>query len=364
MTIHPVFETFELAQQHIKNRTVVAPMSRASATLQGVPTAAMHAYYENFARGGFGIIISEGLYTDNIASQAYPHQPGLVTPEQTDNWASLAAKIKSHGALFIAQLMHAGAISQHLQHTQAPSVIEPLGRKLRSYGGGDGPFPIPAAMSVPDIKAVIAGYVASAQRAALAGFAGIEIHAANGYLLDQFLTDYTNLRDDDYGGTILNRFRIIAEIIAGIKKAVPANFIIGLRLSEGKVNNYTYRWAAGAATAAAILEEVNKAAPSYVHISAEGGTWDTVGFYTTGESLTGMAKRIANKPVIANGGLHDLTIAKRVIEEGHADFIALGKAALANPDWPTHVSNGIPTRDFEHVMGEPFPPVAEADVLV
>lgn len=354
---HPVLETFNLAGRPVKNRVAVSPMSRASATLAGIPTDAMHTYYEQFALGGFGIIITEGLYTDTLASQAYPHQPGMVTPAQIAGWRALTAKVNAHGSLFIAQLMHAGALSQHLLHTLAPSVVTPLGKKLRSYGGGDGPFPIPAAMTLTDIRNVVAGYAAAAKNAVDAGFHGIELHAANGYLPDQFLTAYTNLREDEYGGSIPNRFRIIAESIAAIRKVVPPDFMVGLRLSEGKVNDYHYRWPDGAVTAAAILEEVNKVAPDYVHISGEGSTWEQLGVYDNNESLTGMAKRIVKRPVIANGGLEDLTVSERALREGHADFISLGKAALANPDWPARIAAGQQPVAFEHAMAAPFPPV-------
>lgn len=356
MTQHPVLATYELAQLPVKNRAVVAPMSRASATLQGVPTSAMLAYYENFARGGFGIIITEGLYTDQLASQAYPHQPGIVTPAQIAAWQLSAERVKQHNSLFIAQLMHAGALSQHLPHTLAPSAVTPLGKKMRAYGGGNGPFPTPAAMTAADIHAAVAGYVQAARNAVAAGFHGIEVHAANGYLPDQFLTPYTNLREDAYGGSIPNRFRIIAEIMAGIKAVAPPHFIVGLRLSEGKVNHPAYRWPEGAVTAAVILEEVKKTAPAYVHISGEGSTWEKLGVYGNGESLTQMAKRIVQQPVIANGGLHDLAVAQRALEGGHADLISLGKAALANPDWPARIGAGKPAALFEDDMSLPFPP--------
>jgi 2,4-dienoyl-CoA reductase-like NADH-dependent reductase (Old Yellow Enzyme family) len=356
MTTHPILDTFHLAQYPVKNRAVVAPMSRASATLQGIPTAAMHSYYEKFAQGGFGIIITEGLYTDDIASQAYPHQPGIVTPAQIAGWQELAGKIKAYGSLFIAQLMHAGALSQHLTNTQAPSVVTPLGTKLASYGGGNGPFPIPAAMTVMDIRNTVAGYAAAAKNAVAAGFHGIEVHAANGYLPDQFLTAYTNLRIDEYGGSVPGRFRIIAEIVAAIREVVPAGFIVGLRLSEGKVNDFHYRWPDGAVTAAAILEEVNKVAPDYVHISGEGSTWEKLGVYDNQQSLTGMAKRIVQRPVMANGGFEDLEVANRALREGHTDFISLGKGALANPDLPLRITAGLPLRAFERGMAAPFPP--------
>ncbi|MCW3463976.1 NADH:flavin oxidoreductase [Chitinophaga nivalis] len=354
ISTHPALAPYHIGQQLIKNRMAVAPMSRASATTAGVPTAAMEAYYEKFATGGFGMIISEGLYTDQIASAAYPQQPGIVTPAQVAAWQQLVHTVKAQDTVFIAQLMHAGALSQHLPNTLAPSVVTPLGRKLRSYGGGDGPFPIPAAMTTIDIQQAIAGYAHAAQQAARAGFDGVEIHAANGYMPDQFLTEYTNLREDAYGGTVANRFRIIAEIMAAVKQVVPADFIVGLRLSEGKVNDYSYRWKGGADTARAILEEVRRVQPSYVHISGEGGSWETTGFYETGESLTGLAKQLVQQPVIANGNLGDAAVVDRVLQEGHADFISLGKAALANPDWPERIRRGVPLTTFDRSMSEPF----------
>jgi 2,4-dienoyl-CoA reductase-like NADH-dependent reductase (Old Yellow Enzyme family) len=249
--------------------------------------------------------------------------------------------------------MHAGALSQHLSHTLAPSAIQPLGRKMPEYGGGDGAFPLPHAMTPDDILLVKQGFAQSALHAYKAGFNGVEIHAANGYLLDQFLTDYTNRRDDHYGGTVAYRFRLIAETIAAIRAVVPAGFMIGLRLSEGKVNNLSYRWPEGAAMAREILTEVAKAHPDYVHIAAESGNWERDCLYPDGTSFTSLAKQLTGVPVIANGGLHHPAMAKRVLEAGHGDLIALGKAALANPDWPVRIARGESTIAFHAGMIKP-----------
>lgn len=353
MHTHKIFDPYALQQHVLRNRLVVAPMSRVSATAAGVPTPVMEDYYEAFATGGFGMIITEGIYTDNIASQGYPLQSGIVTPQQVQGWQTIAHKVKQQGALIIAQLMHAGALSQHLIHTWAPSAVQPLGLRMPEYGGGDGPFNFPRAMLLEDIVTVKQGFVQAAQQALAAGFNGVEIHAANGYLLDQFITDYTNLRQDDYGGSITNRFRLIAEIIAAIRAVVPSEFIIGLRLSEGKVNNLRYRWPDGAVTASALLQEVAKAKPDYVHIAAESGNWERDCMYADGSSFTSLAKQIVQVPVIANGGLHEPTRANKVLEEGHADLLALGKAALANSDWPLRVQRGGNTIAFHAGMIKP-----------
>lgn len=331
----PAFSPFTVHGKHLSNRLVVAPMSRVSATLSGMPTPVMKSYYSAFAKGGFGMIITEGLYTDNYFSQAYPHQPGMATIQQGNSWQNITEAVRQYGTVFIAQLMHAGAISQSLSATIAPSAIQPIGRKMPEYGGGEGGFPCPAGMDNQDINHAVDGFVQSAINAHKAGFDGIEIHAANGYLLDQFLTRYANLRNDEYGGAIENRFRIIEQIIQRIREVMPLTFIIGLRLSEGKVNNLYYRWPDGSAMAKAMLEQVNKFRPDYIHIAAESGNWQRDCTYTDGSSFTGLAKQITGLPVIANGGLHDLEKGGEVLSSGQADLLAIGKAALVNPDWPS-----------------------------
>jgi len=355
---HPLFSSFTLQQHQLKNRLAVAPMSRVSARPRGVPSSDMQAYYHAFAEGNFSMIITEGIYTDSAYSQAYPLQPGMVTSEQVNGWKQVVEKVKQEPVLFMAQLMHAGAISQSLSSTLAPSAVQPLGKKMPEYGGGEGAFPLPAAMTIDDIKTATAGFVQAALHAWHAGFDGVEIHAANGYLLDQFITDYTNQRNDEYGGCTHNRFRIIREIIQGIRTQTPASFLIGLRLSEGKVNNLKYRWPEGAAMAREVLREVTDIQPAYTHIAAESGHWQRDCLYTDGTSFTGLARSITGLPVIANGGLSDLSMAEEVLRNGHADLLAIGKAALADPHWPLHTLNGHAVRPFHPRMIRPSATIA------
>jgi 2,4-dienoyl-CoA reductase-like NADH-dependent reductase (Old Yellow Enzyme family) len=350
---HPGFASFILGNHLLKNRFVVAPMSRVSATSEGIPTDNMKRYYTAFALGGFSMIITEGLYTDLLYSQAYPNQPGMVTRRQLDAWKSITSSVHRHNVTFIAQLMHAGGISQYLPVTKAPSALQPLGRRMAEYGGGDGIFHLPQEMTDTDIRETIGGFVQSARNAYRAGFNGVEIHAANGYLLDQFLTPYINLRKDRWGGTLQNRFRIIKEIITSIRKEVPEGFIIGLRLSEGKVNHLSYRFPAGAVDAKAILEEVNTVKPDYVHIAAETGNWQRDCTYPDGSSYSGLARQITGVPVIANGGLHQLDIGKKVLLGNHADLLALGSAALADHAWPDKIARGIVPIPFRRCFIKP-----------
>jgi 2,4-dienoyl-CoA reductase-like NADH-dependent reductase (Old Yellow Enzyme family) len=346
------FDRVHLANHDLPSRFVVAPMTRLSATAQGVPTDEMGHYYEAFAKGGFAAIITEGVYTDTVASICSHHQPGIVTEEQVQAWQSITQRIKRFSTVFICQLMHAGGLSQVLTHTLAPSAIKPLGQKLTSVDGM-GDFPVPTAMSQTDINAVIAGYVIAAQNAVRAGFDGIELHAANGYLPDQFLTAYSNNRTDQYGGSVTNRFRFIAEVLVAIRTAVPADFIVGLRLSEGKVNNLAYRWEEGAEMAEAVFAEVKIAAPDYLHMAAEGGGWQRECLYADGRSSTSIARQLLDCPVIANGGLHDLTLADSILQDGHGDLLAIGRYAIANPDFPAKVKRGKLLVPFQSGMIKP-----------
>src|SRR5690606_12462388 len=148
------------------------------------------------------LVITEGTYTDAAYAQGYLFQPGIVTVAHREGWKPIVDAVHAEGAKIVLQLMHAGALSQgnpHRDHTAGPSPVQPKGEMLRDYRGS-GPWPVPKEMTQEDIAEVIEGFAASAVAAKEAGFDGVEVHGANGYLLDQFLTTYTNLRTDQYGG--------------------------------------------------------------------------------------------------------------------------------------------------------------------
>lgn len=194
----------------LSNRLAVAPMTRVSATADGHATKQMADYYEAFAAGGFGLVITEGIYTDNAHAQGYLFQPGLADDAQRDAWRTAVDRVHAHGGRVVAQLMHAGALSQGNAHritTKGPSAVLPAGQQMAFYRG-EGPYRIPEAMSADDISEAVEGFAQAARRAQEAGFDGVEVHGANGYLLDQFLTAHTNLREDCYGGSLANRLRL------------------------------------------------------------------------------------------------------------------------------------------------------------
>jgi len=359
-----LFDEVTIGKRKLNNRFLVAPMTRVSADLYGIPTTEMEAYYTNFAKGGFGGIITEGIYTDNLHSRSYPNQPGLVNATQIEQWKKIVTSIHRHDSIAIAQLMHAGGISQHLDETRAPSAIRPLGEKMAHYGGKPGRFPMPEMMTKENIEDVKNGFINSALNALEAGFDGIELHNANGYLLDQFLTPYTNTRDDEYGGNWENRLRLVATIIKSIKRRVPESFIIGLRISEGKVNNPDYRWEEGHHAAIAILKILSKLPIDYLHVAAESTGWANECLYNNGMSLTGLAKMILNCPVIANGNLHDKDLADYLLQTKQADLFAIGKAALANPDLVNKLKRNRPLKNFDSRSLYPNPSLFAEEVYL
>jgi 2,4-dienoyl-CoA reductase-like NADH-dependent reductase (Old Yellow Enzyme family) len=201
-------------------------------------------------------------------------------------------------------------------------------------------------MSAEDIRSATEGFALAAARARDAGFDGVEIHAANGYLLDQFLTTYTNRRSDPYGGPVENRIRLTVEVVRAVVRTVGSDFVVGVRLSQTKVNDLAYRWPGGSADARLIFDLLREAGTSYLHVASEGSDWIETARLDSGETITALAKQVTGLPVLANGGLDEPEKIAAVLTERHADIVTLGRAALANADWPTKLARGVPFEAF------------------
>ncbi|SDN03710.1 oxidoreductase [Allokutzneria albata] len=354
-TSHPALSSFRLGAHELSSRYAVAPMTRISASPEGVPTPEMARYYAEFAEGGFPLVITEGIYPDTAHSQGYLDQPGLASAEHVEGWRSVTEAVHAAGGVLVGQLMHAGALSQGNRYTSeriAPSAVQPRGEMMPEYGGS-GPWPTPRGMSTRDIEDVVAGFAAAARNAVDAGFDGVEVHAANGYLLDQFITDYTNQRTDSYGGPMANRIKLAAEVVRAIKAVVPQGFLVGVRLSQTKVNDFTYRWPEGERDAEAAYSALAAAGADYLHIASEGRNWLDTARLAGGRTITSIARELTGLPVIANGGMHDTVLAERVLDGGHSDLLSVGRAALANPDLPRRVAKDVELDPFDHGMLDP-----------
>lgn len=352
-----LFSPTAIGDVELTNRIALAPMTRVSATADGLATERMAAYYRAFAEGGFGLLITEGLYIDDQASQGYLFQPGIANSAHVEAWQTVVDGVHTSGSKYFAQLMHAGSQSQGNPYTTVtwgPSAVRPKGEQSPMYRGS-GPFPTPQAMTTEHIGQVRAAFVNAARLARDAGFDGVEIHGANGYLLDEFLTDYLNTRTDEYGGSVANRIRLAADICRDVVTAVGADIAVGIRISQGKVSDHDHRWAGREDDAAVIFGTLGDTGIDYIHTTEYRAL--APAFADTGQTLAELAKRYSGLKVIANGHLDDPRDAAELITSGTADVVALAKPALANRDWPRRVRTGQPLSP--DVPAELFGPVAD-----
>ncbi|HET7579091.1 MAG TPA: NADH:flavin oxidoreductase [Bacillales bacterium] len=356
-----LFQDFTLNGLTLKNGIAVSPMTRTSGTEDGQVTDQIINYYERYAKGGFSLIFTEGLYLDESYSQGYYNQPGIANSKQMEGWRKVVDAVHKHDAAIFAQLMHAGALSQGNHYTEtriAPSAVQPKGEQLEMYGG-HGKFPVPEEITVQQIRQAVEAFADSAVRAKRAGFDGIEIHGANGYIIDQFLTDYTNQRTDEYGGTLTKRLRFAKEVIHAVRDAVGPDYPVSIRLSQGKVNDFTHKWESGEADATVIFEAIAEAGVDFIHVTEYDATQPAFG---AGQTLAALAKKYGRLPVIANGNLEEPDKAEQLVASGNADVITLGKGALANPDWPNRIKEGLPLEDFDANIIQPQANIKEQEL--
>lgn len=346
-----LFESFDFDGLTLDNRVGLAPMTRTSATEDGRTTDQMARYYAKFARGGFSFLISEGVYTDLEHSQGYDNQPGLVTDEQVEAWRTVTDAVHDEGAPIFAQLMHAGALSQgnpHADETVGPSAVQPTGEQSSLYGG-EGAFETPRELTQEAMRSIKESFVEAAENAQAAGFDGVEVHAANGYLLNEFIAADANRRDDEYGGTIANRVRFPAEVLEAIRETFDDDFVVGIRVSQEKVNDDEYRWPGGEDDAEVVFSAFTEAGADYIHVTESDVTEPAFG--DEGPTLAESAVEYSDAAVVANGGLTDPEAARETLESG-ADLLTLATGALSNPDWPQTVAAGDDPDpfDFENIL--------------
>ncbi len=362
MNSSKLFQPRTLGEISVSNRLVVAPLTRTSARADGTVGPLMTDYYTNFAKGGFGTIITEGTYTDQAYSQGYVNQPGITSDDQKESWRPVVDAVKSNDSKFIMQLMHAGALSQfnaYKAETRAPSSVAPKGEQMSVYRG-KGDYQVPGEISKAEIEQVIEGFVLSAGRAKDAGFDGVEIHGANGYLLDEFLTDYTNARTDGYGGSVASRVRLTKEIATAVRGEVGSDFVVGVRISQGKVNDFDHKWVGGLRDAEVIFNALSGIGLNYIHTTEFEADQPAFG---SGETLSALAKRISGLPVIANGSLHEPSRASALLDRGDADFVSLGRGAIANSNWPNLTQENLLPRDFDPQILTPYADLNNAQMF-
>ncbi len=315
-----LFSPYTLGQLALPNRIVMAPMTRSRA-LGGVPNDLMRAYYAQ--RASAGLIISEGIAPAKNGL-GYARTPGLFSPAQVQGWRAVTEEVHGAGGRIFAQLMHVGRIAHRLNMPAGARIVAPSAVRAsgQMYTDAEGPqdFPEPEAMRAADIREARDEFVEAARNAMNAGFDGVELHAANGYLLEQFLHPHTNRRDDAYGGDDRSRNRFVVEVAQAVAEALGAERV-GIRLSPyGTFNDLAPR--DDAETAYVDLARSLRGL-AYVHLIENPHPRYASTAQALGEAFGGT--------VIGNGGF-DRARAEAALHEGEAHLISFGRPFIANPD--------------------------------
>jgi 2,4-dienoyl-CoA reductase-like NADH-dependent reductase (Old Yellow Enzyme family) len=348
-----LFSPGKIGSVDLANRTIVSPMTRTSATDDGLATGQMVDHYTEFARGGWGLVMTEATYIDLNYSQGYSNQPGMANDAQQEAWRQVLDAVHGEGVPFFMQLFHAGAVNQGnnwAAGSVAPSAVQPLGEEIPRYNG-NGPFQTPREITRGEMDQVAADFAAAARRAIELGFDGVEVHGANGYLMDQFLTTYTNQRTDEYGGEIENRVRFHIDVMSAVRAAVDDAVPVGVRISQTKVNDLEYSWPGGDDDAQVVFGKLGAIGNMFIDCSAHLGCAPVFG---TDRSLAGLARRHSGLTQIANGKLHDPAEAERAVSQDEGDFVAIAKGALADPAWPRKIAAGVEPIPFNPGMVTPL----------
>jgi N-ethylmaleimide reductase len=334
-----LFQPFQLGPYKLRHRMLMAPLTRSRSRQPGnIPSAMNACYYQQ--RASAALIISEATQI-SAQGQGYAWTPGIHTPDQVEGWRLVTEAVhKAHGLIFM-QLWHVGRISHPSLQPDgmlpvAPSAIKPKGEAFIENDNGEGvlvPFVTPRALETEEIPYVVGQYVRGARNALAAGFDGIEVHAANGYLLDQFLNSETNRRTDQYGGAVENRSRLLLEVVDQVSGIWPPERV-GVRISPlGALNDIADHHPEE--TFGYVAEKLSERGLAYLHMvnpaiaAIERGA-------EPDEREIRMLDVIREKyrgPLILAGGFsHE--IAEAWLEQGRADLIAFGRKFLANPDLP------------------------------
>ncbi len=329
-----LLSTFELHGLALPNRVVMAPLTRGRAGGERVPNDLMVEYYTQ--RASAGLIIAEAT---TISEQGFGwvDSPGIYNDAQVAGWSAITAALRARETPFFLQLWHCGRASHSSFHGGKPAVsaspIKINGDYIHTPLGKQ-PYETPRALETAEVEAVVEDYRRAAERAKSAGFDGVEIHAANGYLINQFLDSKTNHRTDRYGGSVENRYRFLKEIVEAILTVWAANRV-AVRLSpNGNFNDMgapdfreTFTYAA---------TRLNEYGLAFLHV-ADGLAF---GFHEQGEPMTLQEFRaVFSGPLMGNCGYTQET-AEEAIASGEADLIAFGRPYLSNPDLVERFANG------------------------
>jgi N-ethylmaleimide reductase len=345
MPLSPLLEPFRLRDLALPNRVVMAPLTRSRAGVDRIPNATMAEYYAQ--RASAGLIVSEAT-TISEQANGWLESPGIYTDAMVAGWEVITTAVHARGGRIFLQLWHMGRASHSSFHggrlPVSASAVPIAGDGIHTPVGKQ-PYEVPRALETEEIPGVVADYRRAAAAARAAGFDGVEIHAANGYLIDQFLQSKTNRRTDAYGGGVENRTRFLLEVVEAVSAEWPAGRV-GVRLAPNGVFNdmgspdyrEQFTFAAGQLDAFGL---------AYLHVM-DGLAF---GFHDLGEPMTlAEFRAVFRGPLMGNCG-YTQDAAEAAIRDGCADLIAFGRPYISNPDLVERFAHGWP-------LAEPAPLVA------
>ena len=329
-----LFSPLTLGGLELPNRLIMAPLTRSRSDRAGVPTAIMVEHYSQ--RASLGLIVSEGTYP-SFAGQGFTYQPGLVTDEQIAGWKTVTDAVHAAGGRIVAQVMHAGRVTH--EGTTGREVVAPSALAVdglsRTYDGKQ-PYPVPHALTTAELPGIIEEFVAGSRAAVKAGFDGVELHGANGYLLHEFLSPASNQRTDAYGGSPENRARFVSEVYRAVADAIGADRT-GIRISpEHNIQGALETNPADVlATYTALVNGIAPLKPAYLSILHKDPS----------DILVQELRRSFGGPVLLNSGFGVMTTreeALALMEGKLADGVVVGRPALANPDLVRRWQENLP----------------------
>lgn len=333
-----LFSPFAKGTLQLKNHLVMAPMTRSRA-IGNIPNELMATYYAQ--RSGAGLIITEGT-SPSREGLGYPRIPGIYSDAQVAGWKKVTEAVHQNGSKIFLQLMHTGRIAnvENLPNglqPVAPSNIKAAGAIFTDTLGMQ-EHSVPVALTLDSITRVVADFVKASTNAVLAGFDGVELHGANGYLLEQFLNPNVNNRTDQYGGNVENRSRLIVEIAKGIATAIGPDKV-GIRFSPFSQlsDQAAYDTDEVQETYTHLSSELNKIGIAYLHISANPDI--------PGELYTAIRNEFKNTIIFCNGLTPET--AEEMLQNNSADLVAFGRGFLANPDFVSRIEKNAPLNNVD-----------------
>lgn len=325
-TTNPLFSPYQLGNIELQNRMVMAPMTRCRA-INNVPSPLMAEYYGQ--RASAGLIIAEGT-SPSPNGLGYARIPGLFNEEQVEGWKLVTNAVRKRNGRIFLQIMHTGRVSHIENMPKGARVLGPsekvVSGEMYTDNSGNQPHSKPEQMSVSDIKEAVDEYIESAKKAIEAGFDGVEIHGANGYLIEQFINPNVNNRTDSYGGSAENNGRFLVEIVQGIASAIGKEKT-GLRLSPYGVFNDTGAFDGIEEAYSHIAEEMEKIGIIYIHLVDHAA----MGAPEVPQSIKTLIREKYSGTIILSGG-YNMQQAEKDLSENKGELIAFGRPYISNPD--------------------------------